>query len=102
MIVENGTEDQLEVDLSSKLQEQHSKAKEVLDDSIPDPIFGELAITAYANSNHAHDKVGHLWHTSLKKGAVETPTYGAKFMKMKTAVERVMTGRGMLRCLGVK
>eukprot|EP00957_Ditylum_brightwellii_P201374 15325353-Ditylum_brightwellii.AAC.1 len=53
-------EGQLEVDLSSKLQEQFLEAKEVLDDSIPDPIFGELAIMAYVDSDHAHDKVGCL------------------------------------------
>ena len=36
------------------------------------------------------------------QGAIETSTYGAEFMAMKTAVEEVMSVRYMLRCLGVK
>eukprot|EP00957_Ditylum_brightwellii_P054811 4153902-Ditylum_brightwellii.AAC.1 len=71
---------------------------------------------AYVDSTHAHDKV--TWRSitgliifvgrtpvmfqSKHQGTIETSTYGAEFMAMKTAVEEVMTVRYMLRCLGVK
>eukprot|EP00957_Ditylum_brightwellii_P076290 5798556-Ditylum_brightwellii.AAC.1 len=39
---------------------------------------------------------------SKQQGAVETSTYGAEFMTMKTVVEEVMALRYMLWCLGIK
>eukprot|EP00957_Ditylum_brightwellii_P038449 2906319-Ditylum_brightwellii.AAC.1 len=74
-----------------------------MDDNVPDAIFDELAITAYIDSNHAHDKltqhsttglvifVGRtpVMYQSKRQGAVETSTYGAEFIVMKTAVEKV-------------
>eukprot|EP00957_Ditylum_brightwellii_P182027 13867725-Ditylum_brightwellii.AAC.1 len=41
-------------------------------------------------------------YQAKQQGAVETSTYGARFMAMKTAVEEVMLVRYMLHCLGVK
>eukprot|EP00957_Ditylum_brightwellii_P009911 747927-Ditylum_brightwellii.AAC.1 len=43
-----------------------------------------------------------VMYQSKRQGAVETSTYGAEFMAMKTAVEEVMVLHYMLRCLGVK
>ena len=39
---------------------------------------------------------------SKRQGAIETSTYGAEFVVMKTAVEEVMSVRYMLRYLGVR
>lgn len=68
------------------------------------------------DSDHAHDKITRRSITGLvvfvgrtpvlyfskRQGAIETSTYGAEFMAMKTAVEEVISVRYMLRCLGVK
>eukprot|EP00957_Ditylum_brightwellii_P006183 468066-Ditylum_brightwellii.AAC.1 len=43
-----------------------------------------------------------VMHQSKRQGAVETSTYGAEFIVMKTAMEEVMVLRYMVRCLGVK
>lgn len=75
-----------------------------------------MSITAYVNSDHAHDKatrrsitgliiiVGRtpVLYFSKRQGAIETSTYGAEFIAMKTAVEEVISVRYMRRCLGVK
>ena len=78
------------------------------------PLFDELAISAYVDSDHAHDKVSRRSITGIiifvgggfalarRQGAIERSTYSAEFMAMKTAVEEVMSERYMLRCLGVK
>ena len=115
IIVQNGAEGHLDVDLSEKLHEQYPEAKELLDEKLPKPLFDELTITTYVDSDHAHDKVTRRSMTGLvifvgrtpvfyfakRQGAIETSTYGAEFMAMKTAVEEVMSVRYMLRCLGV-
>ena len=43
-----------------------------------------------------------VYFFSKRQGAIETSTYGAEFVAMKTAVEEAMAIRYMLRCLGVK
>eukprot|EP00957_Ditylum_brightwellii_P201517 15326035-Ditylum_brightwellii.AAC.1 len=87
-----------------------------MDDNVPDAIFDELAITAHADVNHAHDKltwcsitglvifIGRtpVMYQSKRQGAIESSTHGAEFMGIKTAVEEVMVVHYMLRCLGVK
>eukprot|EP00957_Ditylum_brightwellii_P103007 7850742-Ditylum_brightwellii.AAC.1 len=65
-----------DVDLLEKLREQYPDAEELLDDKIPKPVFEKILITAYVNSDHAHNE-----------GAIKTSTYGAEFRVMKTAVE---------------
>lgn len=116
IVVANGAEGHLEIDLSEKFQEQYPDAKEQKDDKLPKPLFDELAITTYVDSDHAHDKVSRRSMTGMiifvgrtpvfalarRQGAIETSTYSAEFMAMKTAVEEVMSVRYMLRCLGVK
>eukprot|EP00957_Ditylum_brightwellii_P017136 1291862-Ditylum_brightwellii.AAC.1 len=76
MIVNNRAEGNFSVDLSTKLKDYYPDAKEAINDRVLKPFFDELSIMAYMDSNHALDKV-----------AIETSTYGAEFMAMKTAVE---------------
>eukprot|EP00957_Ditylum_brightwellii_P003459 262139-Ditylum_brightwellii.AAC.1 len=115
-VVKNGAEGHLAVNLSEKLKEHYPDAKEVIDDKVPKQFLNELTITAYNDSDHAHNKmmersitgliifVGKtpVMYQSKRQGAVETSTYGAKSMAMKTSVEEVMALRYMLCCLGVK
>eukprot|EP00957_Ditylum_brightwellii_P093387 7110858-Ditylum_brightwellii.AAC.1 len=102
--------------MASKLKDQYPEAHESVDKKVPEPLLDELAITAYIDSNYAHDKL--TWRSitgliifvgrtpdmfmSKRQGAVETSTYRAEFVAMKTAGEEVMALRYMLRCLGVK
>ena len=79
-------------------------------------LFDELAVSVYVDSDHAHDEITRRSITGLiifvgrtpvfalprRQGAIETSTYSAEFMAMKTAVEEVMSVRYMLRCLGAK
>ena len=116
IIVKNGAEGNLDEDLSEKLLEFYPDAKEQVDRKLPKPLFNEISITAYVDSDHAHDKMTRRSMTGLiifvgrtpvfyfakRQGAIETSTYGAEFMAMKTAVEEVVSVRYMLRCLGVK
>eukprot|EP00957_Ditylum_brightwellii_P036623 2774597-Ditylum_brightwellii.AAC.1 len=98
------------------MREHYSEATEMVNEQVPDPIFNEIAITVYVDSDHTHDKhtqrsitgliifVGHTpaMYQAKQQGAVETSTHGAKFMAMKTDVEEVMSIRYMLCCLVVK
>jgi len=114
IVVANGAVGNLEIDISKKLLEQYPDAMEQKDDKLPMPLFDELAISAYVDSDHAHDKVSRRSITGIiifvgggfalarRQGAIERSTYSAEFMAMKTAVEEVMSVRYMLRCLGVK
>eukprot|EP00957_Ditylum_brightwellii_P180623 13758642-Ditylum_brightwellii.AAC.1 len=72
------------------MREHYPEAEESIDDQLPKPFFDELAITAYVDSDHAHNKltrrsitglaifVGHtpVLYQSKRQGAVETSTYG--------------------------
>eukprot|EP00957_Ditylum_brightwellii_P066467 5045770-Ditylum_brightwellii.AAC.1 len=103
-IVKNGSEGHVEVDLSKKLKEHYLNAEEVIDDKVPVPLLDEPAITAYVDSDHTCDKmtrrsitrliifVGRspVMYQSKQQGAIETSTYGDKFMAINTAVEEVM------------
>ncbi len=115
-VVVNGAEGDLEIDIFKKLMERYPDAKEQNDNKLPVPLFDELAVSAYVDSDHAHDKVSRrsitgiiifvgrtpVFALSRRQGAIQTSTYSAEFMAMKTAVEEVMSVRYMLRCLGVK
>ena len=68
---------------------------------MPKPLLNELKITAFVDSDHAHDKVARrsitglmnfvgrtpVQYMSKRQGAIETSTYGAEFVAMRTAVE---------------
>eukprot|EP00957_Ditylum_brightwellii_P013961 1053289-Ditylum_brightwellii.AAC.1 len=98
------------------MREHYPEAAEMVDEQVQDSMFNAIAITAYANNGHIHNKL--TWrsitgliifdgctpvmHQDKQQGAVETSTYGAKFMPMKTDVEEVLSVRYMLCCLGVK
>ena len=87
-----------------------------MDKELPKPLLNELKVTAFVDSDHAHDKVTRrsitgliifvgrtpVQYMSKRQGAIETSTYGAEFVAMRTAVEEVMSVRYMLRCLGVR
>eukprot|EP00957_Ditylum_brightwellii_P007197 546171-Ditylum_brightwellii.AAC.1 len=89
------------VDLSAKLKDQYLETKEMIDDKIPKPLFGELAIIAYIDSDHVYDKmtgrsitsfiivVGRalVIYQSKCQGVLEIFTYGVEFMVMKAAIE---------------
>eukprot|EP00957_Ditylum_brightwellii_P141040 10745201-Ditylum_brightwellii.AAC.1 len=62
---------------------------EEIDGKIPPPLIYKIKVTAFVNSEQAHDKV-------MKS------TYGAEFCATRTAVEEVQAIQYMLRCLGVK
>ena len=80
------------------------------------PLIDELEITAFVDSDHAHDRVTRrsitgllilvgrtpVYFMSKRQGAIETSTYGAEFCAMRSAVEEVQSVRYMLHCLGVK
>jgi hypothetical protein len=101
--------------LAASFREEYPDAVEEIDCNLPVPLVGELAITTFVDSDHAHDKVTRrsitgiiilvgrtpvVYH-SKRQGAVETSTYSAEFMAMRTAVEEIVSIRYMLRCLGV-
>ena len=116
IVVANGAEGNLDIDLSEKLLEQYPNAKEQKDAKLPTPLFDKLAVNAYFDSDHAHDKVSRRSITGMiifvgrtpvfelvrRHDAIETLTYSVEFMAMKTAIEEVMSVRYVLRCLGVK
>eukprot|EP00591_Stephanopyxis_turris_P004569 CAMPEP_0195526764 /NCGR_PEP_ID=MMETSP0794_2-20130614/28047_1 /TAXON_ID=515487 /ORGANISM="Stephanopyxis turris, Strain CCMP 815" /LENGTH=147 /DNA_ID=CAMNT_0040657533 /DNA_START=824 /DNA_END=1263 /DNA_ORIENTATION=- len=103
-------------DFTKELAEQYPDAKEEMDAQIPGPPVDEISLTAFVDSDHAHDKVPRwsitglmifagrtpVFYLSRRQGAIETSTYGAEFCAMKTGVEEIVALRYMLRCLGVK
>lgn len=114
-IIRNGAEHLADEDLSSTMKSQYPDSEEPTDPSAPKPLFNELTITAFVDSDHAHDKLTRrsitglviflgrtpIFYQAKRQGAIETSTYGAEFLAMKTAVEEVSSIQYMLRCLGV-
>jgi hypothetical protein len=81
---------------------------------MPKPLINEMSITAFLDSDHAHNTITRrlvtliilvgqtpTFFSSKCQGAIETSTYGAEFCAMKTAVEELIAARYMLQCLGV-
>jgi hypothetical protein len=111
-----GGEDAMQQDFTQSFQNQYPDAKEEIDAKIPPPLIDEIEITAFVDSDHAHDLTTRRSITGLlilvgrtpvfilskRQGAIETSTYGAEFCGMRTAVEEVQSVRYMMRCLGVK
>ena len=91
---------------------------EEIDEGLPKPLIDdEICITAFVDSDHAHDKIARRSVTGMvimlertpvffsrkQQGAIETSMYGAEFCAMRTAVEElIISARYMLQCLGVK
>lgn len=111
-----GGKDAMNIDYTKEFKEFYPDASEEVDAKIPEPRVDELAITAFVDSDHAHDKVTRrsmtgllilvgrtpVYFMSKRQGAIATSTYGAEFCAMRTAVEEVQAIRYMLRCLGVR
>ena len=111
-----GGKDALKKDYREIFEEFYPEAAEEIDPNLPVPMIDELEITAFVDSDHAHDKITRrsitgllvligrtpVFFLSKRQGAIETSTYGAEFCAMRTAVEEVQSIRYMLRCLGVK
>lgn len=108
-------EEFLYADYSRKMRDVYPEAFEEIDDALPEPLFPEMSITAFVDSDHAHDKVSRRSITGLiiflgrtpvsylskRQGAIETSTYGAEFNAMRTSTEEIIAIRYMLRALGV-
>lgn len=111
-----GFESELEKDFSKTLCEEYPDSTEEIDAKLPSPKVSEISITAFVDSDHAHDKVTRrsvtgliiflgrtpIFFSSKRQGAIETSTYGAEFCAMRTAVEELISVRYMMRCLGMK
>ena len=111
-----GGTDALEADYTKTLNEFYPDAVEEIDSRLPEPLIDEIAITAFVDSDHAHDQITRrsitgllvlvgrtpVFFMSKRQGAIETSTYGAEFCAMRTATEEVQSIRYMLRCLGVR
>jgi hypothetical protein len=102
--------------LAGEMGKEYPGAAEMIDSSAPPPLAEELAITCFVDADHGTDKttrrsvtgivilVGRtpVFYLSKRQGSVETSTYSAEFMAMRTAVDEIVAVRYMLRCLGVK
>ena len=111
-----GGKDALERDYTEIFRSFYPDAEEEIDSKLPTPLIDELEITAFVDSDHAHDRITRrsitgvlilvgrtpVFFMSKRQGAIETSTYGAEFCAMRTAVEEVQAVRYMLRCLGVR
>ena len=111
-----GGKDALNIDFVELFKDTYPDATEEIDCKVPEPMIDELEITAFVDSDHAHDRttrrsitgllilVGRtpVYFMSKRQGAIATSTYGAEFCAMRSAVEEVQAVRYMLRCLGVK
>ena len=113
-----GGKDALALDFVEMFKNNYPDATEEVDSKVPAPMIDKLEITAFVDSDHAHDKktqtrsitgllilVGRtpVYFMSKRQGTIATSTYGAEFCAMRTAVEEIQAVRYMLlRCLGVK
>ena len=111
-----GGADAMNLDFTQIFHAQYPDATEEIDTNLPPPLVEEIEITAFVDSDHAHDLVTRrsitgililvgrtpVFILSKRQGAIETSTYGAEFCAMRTAVEEIQSVRYMMRCLGVK
>ena len=110
-----GGADAMNLDFTQIFHTHYPDATEEIDTNLPPPLVDEIEITAFVDSDHAHDLVTRrsitgililvgrtpVFILSKRQGAIETSTYGAEFCAMRTAVEEIQSVRYMLRCLGV-
>ena len=94
---------------------QYKYYSEELDPHFPVPKVPELDITLFCDSDHAHDLVTGRSITGLlafvgstpvhwkskRQTSVQTSTFGAEFMALKSASELAITLRYQLRSMGV-
>ena len=81
---------------------QYQDFSEEIDGSLPIPLFPELEINIFVDSDHGHDAVTGksitglisfvgktpIYWCSKRQPAVQTSTFGAEFMALRKAVER--------------
>ncbi|MGH3053654.1 MAG: reverse transcriptase domain-containing protein, partial [Gaiellaceae bacterium] len=97
------------------LQEYPDAVEEIPVDK-PEPRGPGVTVTCFVDSDHAHDTVTRrsvtgyiivlnsmpfIWF-SKRQGSVESSTYGAEFVAMRLAVERLKGVRYSLRMLGIQ
>ena len=98
-----------------EFREQYRDAIEELPHNMPPPRGREVKITAYCDSDHATNKVTRrsqtgylifiqsspiLWY-SKRQNTVESSTFGAEFIAMKTCTEQIIALRIKLRMFGI-
>jgi hypothetical protein len=112
-----GFEKEPEKDFSKSLGMEYPESLEEIDSNLPPPpLIDKISITAFVDSDHAHDKITRrsvtgmiillgrtpIFFSSKRQGAIETSTSGAEFCAMRTAVEEIFSIRYMMRSLGIK
>jgi hypothetical protein len=95
--------------------EFYPDAKEAIPPNAPEPLGKGVQMTAFSDSDHAGDLITRrsrtgvliflnrapiLWY-SKKQAGIETSTFGAEFMALKTATDLVKGLRYKMRMMGV-
>jgi len=70
-----GGKDVLKLNFQDLLQSQYPDATEEIDCKVPKLLVGEMDITAFVDSDHAHDKVTRRSITGLLILVGSTPIY---------------------------
>jgi len=105
----------LDKDLQKELSACYPDATEEVDPNVPKPFYPEIQITAFVDSDHAHDLVTRrsisgmilflgrtpVYYSSKRQSSVTTSTYGAEFNAMRSATEEIFALRYALRSMGV-
>ena len=111
-----GKKDALALDYTELFEETYLDAAEEINTNVPIPMIDELEITAFVDSDQAHDRTTRrsitglliltgrtpVFFSSKCQGVIATSMYGAEFCAMRSAVEEVQAVRYILCCLGVK
>ena len=98
-----GGKDALNFYFSKQFEDQYPDAAEDIDTKVPDPLIYELEITAFVDSDHAHDKLTRRLNTGLlvlvgrtplyfmikRQRDIATIAYGAEFFSVRTTLEEV-------------
>ena len=102
--------------LTKDFGNQYHYFKEEMDPRFPPAIGEEMEISIFSDADHGHDrKTGRsitgtlglvgctpvVWKSS-RQSSVQTSTFGAEFLALKTAVENAILIRYYLRSMGVK
>ena len=106
---------EMEKGLAERMKKVYPDAEEDVSINDPEPLGLALALTVYADSDHAHDHVTRrsisgilvfiastpIMAKSSRQAAVESSTYSAEFYAARTATEVIIGLRLLLRALGV-
>ena len=86
-----------------------------LDECLPDPRWSELQVSAFSDSDLAHDKVTRrsvtgmvlmagstpIIYSAKRQGCISAPTYSAELMAVREATVKVIELHLLMRSLGV-